>query len=52
MADIGNQINEGQKRWRSGIDVQSEGVDIDEINDFVKFKTQEYNNYNWQDEDL
>jgi len=52
MADIRNQINEGQKRWRSGIDIQSEGIDINEINDFVKFKAKEYDYYNLQDEDL
>ena len=52
MADIRNQINKGQKRWQSRINIQSEGVDINEINDFVKFKAQEYDSYDWQDEDL
>jgi hypothetical protein len=53
MADIRTQkIEEGQKRWPSRIDVQSEGVDINEINNFVKYKAQEYDNYDWQDKDL
>ena len=52
MADIRRQIDEGQKRWPSGINAQSEGVDINEINDFVKFKPLEYDDYNFKDEDL
>ena len=49
MADIRRQIDEGQRRWPSGIDAQSEGVNINEINDFVKFKPLEYDNYNFKD---
>ena len=38
IADISKQVNKGQKKWRQGVDVMS----IDNVNDYIKFKTLKY----------
>jgi hypothetical protein len=47
MADIRRQIDEGQKKWRQGVDPTSI-----EVNDYVKFKTLEYAYYKFINNDL
>jgi hypothetical protein len=47
MADIRRQIDEGQKKWRQGVDPTSI-----EVNDYVKFKTLEYAYYKFTNDDL
>jgi hypothetical protein len=48
MADIREQINEGQKKWRQGPDFTS----INDVNGYVKFKTLEYVYYKFTNNDL
>ena len=38
MADISKQVDEGQKKWRQGVDVTS----IDDVNNYIKFKILKY----------
>jgi hypothetical protein len=47
MADIRRQIDEGQKKWRQGVNPTSI-----EVNDYVKFKTLEYAYYKFTNDDL
>ena len=46
------QVNEGQSRWSEGINTQSDDVDKQEINEFIKYKLLEYKTYNLRDNDL
>jgi hypothetical protein len=48
MADISKQINEGQKKWRQGVDLTS----ADDVNDYIEFKTLEYKYYKFTNDDL
>ena len=41
MADLSKQVDEGQKKWRQGVDVTS----ISDVNDYIKFKILEYGHY-------
>ena len=52
MADIRAQVEEGQKKWARGINIQSDDIDIRDINDFVRFKTLEYEDANLKDDEL
>ena len=52
MADIRAQVEEGQKKWARGINIQSDDIDITDINDFVRFKTLEYEDANLKDDEL
>src|SRR6266516_285391 len=52
MADIKAQVEAGQKKWGKGIDAQSNDIDTEDINDFVKFKTLEYEVYDFKDDEL
>jgi hypothetical protein len=47
MADIREQIDKGQKKWRQGVDPT-----VTDINDYVKFKTLEYAYYKFTNDDL
>jgi hypothetical protein len=48
MADINKQINDGQKKWRQGVDLTS----MDNINDYIKFKILEYEHFKFMNDDL
>jgi len=52
MTDAKEQVKEGQKRWGKGIDAQSDHIDTEEIDEFVQFKTLEYEVYDFKDDDL
>ena len=52
MTDIQAQVDAGQKKWGRGIDLQSDDTSIEDINDFVKFKTFKYKAYNFKDDEL
>jgi len=52
MADIRIQVREGQKKWDRGINIDSNNIDITDINNFVQFKTLEYKVYNFKDNKL
>jgi hypothetical protein len=52
MADIRAQVEEGQKKWARGINMQSNDTNITDIDDFVKFKTLEYEDANLKDDEL
>ena len=52
MTDIRQQVREGQKKWGRGIDVDSDDIDIIDINDFIQFKTLEYEVYDFKDDEL
>ena len=47
MADITEQVIEGQKKWGKGIDLQSDFIEPEDIDDFVRFKILEYEAYNF-----
>jgi hypothetical protein len=38
MADLSKQIDEGQEKWRQGVDLTS----IADVNNYIKFKTLKY----------
>ena len=38
IIDISKQVNEGQEKWRQGVDLMS----IADVNNYIKFKTLEY----------
>jgi hypothetical protein len=48
MADIHRQINNGQKKWRQGPNLTS----VNNINDYIKFKTLKYVYYKFINNDL
>jgi hypothetical protein len=48
MADISKQIDEGQKKWRQGVDLTS----TDDVNDYIKFKILKYGHYNFINNDI
>ena len=48
MADINKQINNGQKKWRQGVNL----ISIDNINDYIKFKILEYKHFKFINDDL
>jgi hypothetical protein len=48
MEDISKQVKEGQRRWRQGIDLTS----VDDVNDYIEFKTLEYKYYKLVNDDL
>jgi hypothetical protein len=48
MADISKQIDEGQKKWRQGVDVTS----TNDVNNYIKFKVFKYGHYKLLNNDL
>jgi hypothetical protein len=48
MADVIKQINNGQKKWRQGVDLTS----MDNINNYIKFKILEYKYFKFINDDL
>jgi len=38
MADISKQVNEGQRKWRQGVNIKS----IPNVNNYIKFKILKY----------
>jgi hypothetical protein len=48
MADITKQVNEGQERWRQGVDLTS----ITDVNNYIKFKILEYEYFKFMNNDL
>jgi len=48
MADISQQINEGQKKWSQGVNLTS----INNVNDYIKFKTLEYGHYGFTNDNI
>jgi len=48
MADISKQVSEGQKKWSQGVDLTS----IADVNNYIKFKTLEYEYYELMNDDL
>ena len=52
MADIKTQVEAGQKKWGRGIDVQSDEITTTDIDDFIKFKTLEYETVDFRDDEL
>jgi hypothetical protein len=52
IVDIRAQVEVGQRKWGKGIDVQSNETIAIDIDDFVKFKTFEYEDADLKDDDL
>ena len=52
MIIIKEQISKGRSRQSEGINVQSDDINKDELNDFVEFKLLEYKTYELKDDDL
>jgi hypothetical protein len=52
MVNTRAQLDEGQKTWGRGIDAQSDGIDTEDIDNFIKFKILEYEDYDFKDDDL
>jgi hypothetical protein len=48
MADLSKQVDEGQKKWRQGVDVTS----TSDVNDYINFKILEYGYYELLNDDL
>ena len=48
MADIRKQVDEGQDKWRQGVDLTS----IPDVNNYIKFKTLEYRYFKLMNVDL
>ena len=48
MADRTKQIDEGQDKWRQGVDLTS----IADVNNYIKFKTLEYEYFRFMNNDL
>jgi hypothetical protein len=48
MADVIKQINNGQKKWRQGVDLTS----MYNINNYIKFKILEYKYFKFINDDL
>jgi hypothetical protein len=48
MADISEQIDEGQEKWSQGVDLES----ISDVNNYIKFKTLEYRYFKLENDDL
>ena len=48
MADISKQVDEGQEKWRQGVDLKS----IPDVNDYIKFKILEYRYFKFMNNDL
>jgi hypothetical protein len=48
MATLQTQVNEGQKKWETGIDLTSTTT----VTEYLKFKLLEYEYYNFKDDDL
>ena len=47
--DISQQIKKGQKKWGKGINIDSNNINIININNFIQFKILEYKIYNFKD---
>jgi len=52
MADIRVQVRERQKKWGKEINIDSNNINIININNFMQFKTLEYKVYNFKDNKL
>ena len=52
IIDIKKKVKEGQRKWGKGIDIDSNNVNIKDINDFVQFKTLKYKVYDFKDNKL
>ncbi len=52
MTDIRQQVKEGQQKWGRGINIDSNDINITDINDFIQFKILEYKAYNLKDNKL
>ena len=48
MADIRKQVDEGQDKWRQGVDLTS----IPDVNNYIKFKILEYRYFKLMNVDL
>ena len=48
MADISKQVDEGQEKWRQGVDLTS----ISDVNNYIKFKVLEYEYFKLMNVDL
>ena len=48
MADTSKQIDEGQEKWRQGVDLTS----ITDINNYIKYKILEYGYFKLMNDDL
>ena len=48
MVDISKQINEGQEKWRQGVDLTS----TNDVNNYIKFKVLKYEYYKLMNYDL
>ena len=48
MADITKQVDEGQEKWRQGVDLTS----ITDVNNYIKFKILEYEYFKLINNDL
>jgi hypothetical protein len=48
IADISKQIDNGQKKWRQGVDLTS----IENVNDYIKFKILKYEYFKFINNDL
>ena len=48
MADISKQIDEGQEKWRQGVNLKS----ITDVNNYIKFKILKYRYFKLINNDL
>ena len=48
MADISKQIDNGQKKWRQGVDLTL----VENVNDYIKFKILKYKHFKFINDDL
>jgi hypothetical protein len=48
MADLRKQVDEGQEKWRQGVDL----ISITDVNNYIKFKVLEYEYFKLINDDL
>jgi hypothetical protein len=48
MADISEQIDQGQEKWSQGVDLES----ISDVNNYIKFKTLKYRYFKLENDNL
>jgi hypothetical protein len=48
MADLKKQVDEGQEKWRQGVDL----ISITDVNNYIKFKVLEYEYFKFINDDL
>ena len=52
ITDIRQKIKKGQKKWGREISIDSNDINITDINDFIQFKILKYKIYDFKDNEL